>query len=1145
MRKTWSIRAKVLSGLWRLVLSLLATGSVASGVQLDQLVRDFPVATNLAGLRRMVNREQGCVCSFNLEGTVLATDDASGTLFFKDTSGTEILEMDLQGRSLRPGQSIRLQGTNYVMATAIGLSLGKVPVVDNDGAHAEARVANTISLKAGLYPFQVRWFNYTWKLALSAEYAGPDFATRRIPAARLYHLETDGQTLAHGLQYRCYEGEWQEMPRFESLTPVKSGIARTIDPALRTRDEKVSLTYDGFLLVNRDGPYTFYLQSDDGSQLFLYPNPVQLTITGAAAIPAPRPIAIHQPLQDEAGAFWAVVEGRVSFVGRQKNGVVMELVSEGATMRIKLCNADDVLPVYLLGCKVRVTGVCLDTSGLGGAKVADTVVAPGWDSVRVQKTAESSWEMGRNLSLGDCAVATADNPVVCVQGKIYTSNSGRTFTLEDGTNSIPVEFLQTPPGASAAAVQCEGVLETRNEQPVLTAAIWRELPLEKEAVQLPVLTTAAQVQQLKRAESQRGYHAKLSGVVTWVAENRDCIVLQDATRGVFVGLQPAWIWATPKVGEKLEIEGSCVSGSFSPFVVVSQARRLGMGVLPAPMHPTWDQLIGGSMDSQYIEIRGLVTRIHGDQMELLLPGGEISIEFHPPVPAAASYLNSVVRIQGVMFAKWNESTLQVTTAHPMWFGSATICLDTPPAADPFDVPKMQSQELMQYDVQRNTFQRVRISGQFLQAHAGTGYLTDNGFGVRIEPVLPVNLEPGDQVEVVGLVELGGPSPILRQALVRKTAPAALPPPQPLDLARTNVNYDSSRVWVEGMLLETRTSGAERILEMQAGLKRFVARLPQGAGVAGSLPVGSRLKLTGIFSDQRSNRHEGQGINAFELLLNSPASVVLVSRPPWWTLNRLLTMVGVLATGLALAFIWITLLRRQVERRSAQLKREISERQRAEQERAIEQERSRIALDLHDDLGSRLTAISMLAMTNQGRKLTAEASQERLQLIGDKARQTVTTLDGLVWAVDPKNDTLAALAEYLASFVEEFLARTGIACYVEMPHEYPNQAIAAEARHNILLAVREALNNAVRHGQPGTIRLQLKFSESGLSISIQDDGRGFDPEQKSSGNGLPNLRERMRQVNGHCQIESVAGKGTTITLSLPWERLAAAPGDRQV
>jgi signal transduction histidine kinase len=1136
-------------GDWRLfflALWLQAIGISAQEAPIDGVVQDFPLVTNLAQLHDALSGNIGALSTFTIEGTVLAVDPDSGIIFLRDDSGTEILQMDLAGQRLRPGQRVRLCGTNYLTSTEIGISLGKAPVVDDDGRHSNIERHTTVYLKAGWYPIEVLWFNYTGDYLLSPEYSGPDFGRRPIPSSALFRSEQapDGKIhFVNGLDYRCFEGDWENLPHFQLLKPTKEGVATNFDVTVETRKEHVGLQFDGYIRINSDGFYTFHLTSDDGSQLFIHNTPVELTVTGEGTVPVPRHIAARQPLPGERGPIWAEAEGQVTFLGKQENGQAeLELTSEDLRMRVVVGNTLEELPGYLLGSQVRVRGICPDTSNTAGYRQADTLVVPNWENIQVQEVKPAFWSAAKTVKVGDeqppGGPETFD--MVRIRGKLRAGLDGQLPELVDDTGSMPVELLNGFPTQSVDEAECLGIRSQSGPNGVLREAVWRELPKSAEnqtgTNNLPLLTTAEQVLELSREEAQRGYRVKLNGVITWVANSQDWIVVADSARGVsVVGLnEQNWIGDAPKVGEKIEMEGTCIPAYFSPIVVLNKAKRLGMGPLPAPIHPTWEQLIGGSMDAQYVEISGLITASEDENhLTLLMPDGKMRIEFYPtPASPLASFVNSVVTIDGVVFANWNPITKLVTTELPLRFGSATICMDVPPPVNPFDAPAMQAKGLMQFDAERNTFQRVKVSGEFLYDQDGTCYMTDDGFGWRLEPVEGVHFKPGDTVDAVGLVQLGGASPVLREAIVRETGHLPLPEPQPLVFDQTNATYDSSRVWVEGLLLSAKANGPECVLEMQAGLRNFVARMPADDGAATTWPVGSRLKLTGVFSDLGGGSPERQGVKSFELLLNSPADVVLVARPPWWTLDRLLTVVALLTAGLALTFIWISLLRRQVERRTAQLKREISERQMAEQERAVEQERSRIARDLHDDLGSRVTAINMLAMSSPGTKSTAEASLERLRLIADKSRTMVTTLDGLVWAVDPKNDTLAALAEYLASFAEEFLARTGIACHVELPPEFPQQIIASETRHNALFAVSEALNNAVRHGHPSEVQLQLTISENEVTLCIRDNGCGFELKQTVPGNGLANLHERMRKVNGRCRIESVPGKGTSVYLTLP-------------
>jgi len=1124
-------------------LSLYASGTNFGGeMPREQLVQDFPLLTNVFQLRQAVNGSMGSICAFNLEGTVLAADPGSGMIFFQDDSGTEILETTLTGQTPLPGQRIQLRGTNYLDLTETGVSLGKSPVLDNDGRHSQAECTATVNLKAGRYPIQVLWFNYTGNWFLNVAYSGPDFKRKPIPNSVLFRsagaLPNAGNDFVNGLNYRCFEGEWEQLPFFPALTPVKTGVVSNFDLKVKSRNEHVGLAFDGFIEIDRTGRYTFYLGSDDGGQLYINNTPIQLILSGATNVPAPVPITIRQPMPGQQGPIWSEVSGTITFVGKQPNGAELELTSEDTHMRVTVCDGPQEPPRYLLGSRVRARGVCLNTFYTGERRLADTLVVPNWTNVQVMEVAPAFWSASRSLKISDCQLMNGNetSDIVRICGRVHPPSLGQLPDLEDDTGSVLIELLNTLPLPSGD-VECLGRWSQTASNNVLHEAVWRTLPAKSPGSNtnaLPLLTTAAQVQELKREEAQRGYQAKIIGVVTWVSEKRDCIVIQDQSdRGVFVGLRPAWIWDSPKVGDIIEVEGTCEASEFSPILILAKGQKLGIGLLPAPKYPTWDQLISGSMDSQYVEIRGFVTETTNNRLALLMSGGKMNVEFDPDPPEALDhFINSVVRIRGCLFARWKHPSLQINPDRPFWFDKATICVDTPVPLDPFKARKMRARQLMQFDAKGNIFQRVNISGQILSGNPDMYYLTDEGFGLRFQPAKPVALKPGDNIEVVGLVELGGPSPVLREAIARTTGQSPLPPPQTLLLEGSNATPDVSWVCAEGVLVDAKENKSEWVLEMQTGLRNFVARLPENGKIYAKWPAGSRLKLTGVFSEL-GDGHQPAGVaKSFELLLNSPAGVQFIAQPPWWTLGRLLTMVTLLAAGLLLAFIWITLLRRQVERRTVQLKHEINERHRAEQDRAIEQERSRIARDLHDDLGSRLTAINMLAMTGSRSKLTPDASHEQLQLIVDRSRSMVTALDALVWAVNPKNDTLAALAEYLASFAEELLAQAKVSCRIELPQNFPAQIIAAEIRHNTLLSVKEALNNAVRHGKPTEILLQLTCSGNEFQILIKDNGCGFATGQHFTRNGLANLKERMRKVNGRCEIQSSPGKGTTISLTLP-------------
>jgi signal transduction histidine kinase len=560
-------------------------------------------------------------------------------------------------------------------------------------------------------------------------------------------------------------------------------------------------------------------------------------------------------------------------------------------------------------------------------------------------------------------------------------------------------------------------------------------------------------------------------------------------------------------------------------------------------------LINGSLDTQFVEIQGIVTSVRADGVTLLTHGGKINVWLFGTNGgtngvALKRYENALIRLRGCLFASWDPATHEVRVGEVRMF-TPSVTVDEPAPVDAFAVTPKRATDLLLFDPQASALRRVKVSGQIVHEREGEYYAMDGTNGFRFIPKETVSLGIGDLVEVVGFPSLTGPSPVLQEALARKIGVAPLPDARPLDAdSLFRAANDATRVRVEAVLLNL--SADQRTLELQAGLRRFVARLdgngrsaaPQSASPgAGQLqdidvPLGSRLELTGVYAGHGGNRTTDTEVANFELLLNSPAEIRVLARPPFWTLQRLLILVGALLGVLGFALVWIRLLHYKVQQRTAQLQKEMHDREQAEHQRAMAQERARIARDLHDDLGSSLTEITMLATASPGLKLPADETTERMEIIAGKSRTLVYALDEIVWAVDPERDTLASVARYLASYAEEYLAGLKVACRVQIPNSFPDQVISGEVRHHLFLAVKEALNNAVRHGVASKISFRVRVLEDRLWILITDNGSGFDTSGRSNGHGLLNLRNRLEHLHGHCELESSPGAGTTVSLQLP-------------
>ncbi len=208
-------------------------------------------------------------------------------------------------------------------------------------------------------------------------------------------------------------------------------------------------------------------------------------------------------------------------------------------------------------------------------------------------------------------------------------------------------------------------------------------------------------------------------------------------------------------------------------------------------------------------------------------------------------------------------------------------------------------------------------------------------------------------------------------------------------------------------------------------------------------------------------------------------------------------------------------------------------QRLERERAVATERTRIAQDIHDEVGLSLTKISKLSDLMELNERVNEANATTRQTIAATARDTIRAMDEIVWAINPRNDTLKEMADYLVYFAKDFLGATGITCKLEVPLNLPDVPVATEIRHSVFMAVKEALNNAAKHAAPGEIQLGLEVTEGRISIVVADDGGGFSLDQAAGvGNGLENMQKRMSAIGGGVEVTSEPGRGTSVKFLFP-------------
>jgi len=180
------------------------------------------------------------------------------------------------------------------------------------------------------------------------------------------------------------------------------------------------------------------------------------------------------------------------------------------------------------------------------------------------------------------------------------------------------------------------------------------------------------------------------------------------------------------------------------------------------------------------------------------------------------------------------------------------------------------------------------------------------------------------------------------------------------------------------------------------------------------------------------------------------------------------------------------------------------------------------------------------MTGRRPRADDSSAADLFHSIARKARGLIAALDVIVWAVDPEDNSLQSLADYLSGFAGEFLAHSDIACRFKVPVTFPLVTLDGRVRHEVLMAVKETLNNIVRHADASEVEFRMVVENRSLEIAIADNGKGFKGMAERDGHGLKNLSTRLTKLGGTCLVESLAGSGTTVKIRLP---LPASNGAR--
>lgn len=606
----------------------------------------------------------------------------------------------------------------------------------------------------------------------------------------------------------------------------------------------------------------------------------------------------------------------------------------------------------------------------------------------------------------------------------------------------------------------------------------------------------------------------------------------------------------------VEIEGVTDSGGFAPVILPTRITILGVAPLPAPTLVSFSELQTGVYDAQPVQIRAIVERTETpDRLILGTPDGRfIGRLIRAERTDLAAFRGAEVRITGVCHSYFN-SRGELAGHQLVIRGPGDIVVEKV-APNPFSAPLVPLHALRPFSSTFSGLLTRRVVGTVTFSLPGQFfYLQEGQHGIRINSHQVPAPSVGDRVEVAGIARHGASFAELTEAIFRKAGTAPLPQPvvtnrvsilehPPEDQWTGFLIHDGLLVQIDGVLDRVEQAGKNDVrLHIEHRDRVLTATLAAADVrlVRERFPPGSKVRVTGVCLVQLSTQIPALDYPRpaeFQLLLRSPSDVEVVQAAPWWTPEKLFIALGASGLVLLLASAWVWILRRRVEQRTTELALEIQARHDAAGEfAAILHERERLAADLHDTMGQGLVALALQIEAAEALQAQAPASSARhFHLARHLLTRTREDLHRSVW-----NLRAGALHDRtLPEAMREVFARCcdGESLRIQVDEEGDWTNVPDFVSGSILLLAQEVVTNAVKHAQAEHITVRACCAASDITISIADDGRGFDLDQPfhiHEGHfGLQGMRERVKRLGGKLQIESAPGKGTRVTAQIPWK-----------
>jgi len=450
---------------------------------------------------------------------------------------------------------------------------------------------------------------------------------------------------------------------------------------------------------------------------------------------------------------------------------------------------------------------------------------------------------------------------------------------------------------------------------------------------LPILTEVKQVRNLTLDQASQQYPVHLRVVVTYYCYQERDLFIQDSSGGLWI--DPGPDRRDLHSGQQLAIEGVTGPGDLAPDIVQYRIRVLGEGRMPKPIHTSGEAFASGRLDSQWIEVEGVVRAAISYRGGLMLSVVSGTAQFKTFIPAVQTMpldvVGTRVLIRGAGSGIYNPKS-QFVGPKLVTPSLAYVYVEQPPPKDVFSIPVRPVRLVERATAQGIFGQRVRVQGTVTLKRPGHSLcIRDGNSGLFIKTSQTTPVKVGDRVDVVGFAALSEDAPILADAVYRRTGSGQAPTPVPVTPQQAFLGiYDAQLVRISGHLLSRTLEPDQQVLLLQEGAVNFKAELDTRGNIPGliSPQEGSLLALTGVCQVQVDGNGETR---SFRILLRSPEDVMVLQQPSWWTVGHASEVLGSVAATMFVVLAWVVVLRRRVQKQTEVI------RQRLESEAVLEEQ----------------------------------------------------------------------------------------------------------------------------------------------------------------------------------------------------------------